>query len=226
MKTLRLFALVATAAVLAGCSTMMNPTLTEPERQILAFEMGGLKIGSPQGALIKFSQVLHLSNHQSGYDVYEIYNPNSQISVALAYYVDNKLARLEMRYYNGPGYNSLSRSGGWMGIRDYLVDKFGPPSRVGPDVPIVTTQQGVRGQYAKCNAEWIFSRVDRKLNYVALSDASGGVAVVTVSDTTPIVRPTPIYTTTTTKKTTAAPAATPAPTVVRPPVYQKPNPGF
>lgn len=223
MTTLRVFALVAAASILSGCSTLMNPTLTEPEREILAFNVEGLKIGSPQGALIKFSQVLHLPRAQ-GYDIYEIFNPNSQISVALAYYVDNKLVRLELRYYNGPGNNSLSRSGGWMGIRDYLVEKFGPPSRVGPEVPIVSTQQGLRSQFAKCNAEWIFSRVDRKLNYVALSDGSGGVGVVTVSDTTPIVRAAPpAPATRTTKPSTAA---TPPPTIVQQQVYQKPTPGF
>lgn len=193
---------------LVGCATM-NPTLTEPEREVLRFNVEGIAIGDQPGKLAIFSQVQRIPIQLDGMDVYEIYNPIPQISNMVASFYENKLRKLEIRYFDGPGVNTLSRAGGWVGIRDYLMESYGPPSRFGDQVPIVASQKGLQARYAKFNAEWIFSRAQRRLNYLAMADSNGGVGVVVIQDTTPRPPvPQPIdrgRTTTTTTSETVAP---------------------
>jgi hypothetical protein len=210
----------ATAAVLAGCAAL-DPSLSKEERAVLDFNVNGVKIGSPQGALAIFPQVQHIPIKLGGYDVWEVFNVSANISEMKAWYFDNRLVRLELRYFNGPGVSTLSRAGGWDGIRNYLMQKYGPPSRFGSDVPIVATKGQWNVKYAKFNGEWIFSRIKRQINYSAMADKGEGIAVVTVMDTTPILVP----------KTAAAPERTTVkvtrvettPEEVAPPA---PNPGF
>jgi hypothetical protein len=164
--------------------------------------------------------VQHIPIKLGGYDVYEVFNATPQISEIKGWYFDNKLVRLELRYFNGAGVNTLSRAGGWEGIRNYLMQKFGPPSRFGSDVPVLATKGQWNLKYAKFNGEWIFSRIKRQINYVVMSDASGGIGVVTVMDTTPIAVP----------RMVAEPApAAKVTTVERTPeevAPRAPNPGF
>jgi hypothetical protein len=222
MKFGKLLFLALAAVVLAGCDTMVNPTLTPEERAMLDFNVNGLKIGGPSGQLAVFPQVQHIPVKLGGYDVYEVFNATANISEIKAWYLDNKLKRIELRYFNGRGVNTLARAGGWDGIRNYLMQKYGPPSRFGSDVPIVATKGEWNVKYAKFNGEWIFSRIKRQLNYTVMSDVNGGIGVVTVMDTTPVIVP----------KMVADPA--PAPATVAPAASRAPeevttraaNPGF
>ncbi|MGH8046361.1 MAG: hypothetical protein ACREKL_03875 [Chthoniobacterales bacterium] len=221
MKSARLFLLVALTAAFAGCQTMLNPTLTKEEREVLAFNVDGVTIGGPSGQLAKFSQVQHIPVKLGGYDVYEIYNATPSISEIKCWYFDNKLKRIELRYFNGRGVNTLTRAGGWDGIRNYLMGKYGPPSRFGSDVPIMATKGEWNAKYAKFNGEWIFSRIKRQISYSAMADAGDGIAVVTVMDTTPVEMP----------RMVAEPASTPTPVKTTAPVPQEvapraANPGF
>lgn len=200
--------------LLAGCTTIPEVSQTPAERAIRDFEFKGLRMGSTPASLVQFPQVRQLPSPNSNTVDYEIFNPSPQVSIAKASFYRGALCRLELRYFDGPGARTLTRAGGWVGIREYLIEKYGPPSKFGPDVPVETTQAGVSGRYAKFNGVWIFSRVKRQLNYVALSDGKGGVGVVTISDTTPI-------------PASPAPSAPPPPPAKpNPPPIPRANPGF
>ncbi len=201
----------------------MNPSLTDNEREILSFDLEGLRIGDPAGKLAVFSQVQKVPIQINGLDVYEIYNPIPQISNMVASFYQGKLRKLEIRYFNGPGVNTLTRAGGWIGIRDYLMDSYGPPSRFGDEVPVVASQKGLQTEYAKFNGEWIFSRVQRQLNYIAMADSRGGVGVVVIQDTTP--RPAPVQPIDRGRVTTSSSTAA-AGTVASEPVQTRSGPGF
>jgi hypothetical protein len=221
MNAGKLFLMAAVVVGLAGCDTMIDPTITPEERAVLDFNVDGLKIGGPSGQLAVFPQVQHIPVKLGGYDVYEVFNATANISEIKAWYLDNKLKRIELRYFNGSGVNTLARAGGWDGIRNYLMNKYGPPSRFGSDVPIVATKGLWNVKYAKFNGEWIFSRIKRQINYVVMSDSNGGIGVVTVMDTTPVTVP----------KMVAEPTPVPAPARVseRSPeevVTRASNPGF
>ena len=189
MKTYRLLLVALALSTVAGCQTLLNPTLTPEERAVLDFDVNGLTIGGPSGQLAIFPQVQHIPVKLGGYDVYEVFNATPNISEIKAWYLDNRLKRVELRYFNGRGTNTLARAGGWEGIRNYLMQKYGPPSRFGSDVPIVATKGQWNVKYAKFNGEWIFSRIDRQINFSVMSDANGGIGVITVMDTTPVLVP-------------------------------------
>lgn len=175
-----------------GCQTTGGGSGTiRGEQAITNFNVGGLKIGDRTSSLRRFAQVQKQPFGRSDFDIYEIYNPNDQISIAIAYFKNDRLKRLEIRYFDGPGIATFSRAGGWEGIRDYICSRFGPPSRTGDNVPLATDYYGLKPSGAKFNGEWVFSRKNRRLNYVAFSDAKGGLGIVTVSDTTPVYVPLP-----------------------------------
>jgi hypothetical protein len=223
MNAGKLLLLGAALLALAGCETALNPTLTPEEKAVLSFSVDGVTIGGKPGQLAIFPQVQHIPIKLGGYDVYEVFNASPNISQIKAWYFNDKLKRIELRYFNGPGVNTLSRAGGWDGIRNYLMQKFGPPSRFGSDVPILATKGEWNVKYAKFNGEWIFSRIHRQINYSAMADANGGIGVVTVMDTTPVPVP---------KTVGMAPAPAPAAktTVIEPAPQEvkpsAPNPGF
>ena len=221
MNAGRFFLMSVAVAAMAGCSAMLNPTLTKEERAILDFNVNGLKLGSPSGQLAIFPQVQRIPIKLGGYDVYEVFNATPNISEIKAWFLDNKCKRIELRYFNGGGTNTLARAGGWDGIRNYLFEKYGPPSRFGPDVPVLATKGQWNVKYAKFNGEWIFSRVKRQLNYIVMSDASGGIGVVTVMDTTPVVVPRMVAEPAPAPAAAANPGRAPEEVVVR-----APNPGF
>ncbi len=213
---------VGAMVTMVGCASM-NPTLTDEERAILGFDLEGIQLGDQPGKLAVFSQVQRVPIQIDGMDVYEIYNPIPQISNMVASFYENKLRKLEIRYFNGPGVNTLTRAGGWVGIRNYLMESYGPPSRFGGDVPIVAAQKGLQVRYAKFNGEWIFSRVNRKLNYIAMSDdkSTDGVGVVVIQDISP--RP-PVVQPIDRGRTTTTAAA--APTTSAPVQQTRTGPGF
>lgn len=177
---------------LVGC-TSIEPvppgTLTPQEVAVRKMNLQGLAIGDNTATLRRFAQVQKVPYGRTDYDVYDIYNPNEQISLAKAYFAGDQLKRLELLYFDGSNVRTLSRAGGWEGVNAYLVSKFGPPSRQGKDVAVVTDEPGVKAANAKFNGEWIFSRQNRQLNFVADSGPQGGVGVVTLQDTTPAPAP-------------------------------------
>lgn len=211
---------LAGVVFLTGCETLSNPSLTPEEQAIRDFDFEGVRIGTKPGSLAIFSQVQRVPIKRDGMVTYEVANPTSQVSMLIAFYHEDRLRKVELRYFDGSGSTTLTRAGGWAGIRNYLIEKYGPPSRFSKDAPIVTNQKGINAQFAKFNGEWVFSRVNRQMNYVAMADDKGGVGVVTIFDTTPLQ--TPIVTRT---------VITPPPGVVTPVevVAQRPvapNPGF
>ena len=201
---------------LFGCATFL--TSTPEERQALEVNLDGLKLGDKPSALARFAQTQLIPYGRPEFKTYEIYNPNPQISTAVAYFYNGRLKKLELRYYDSATIHTLTRAGGWAGLRNYLVSRFGNPSRVGPDIPLETYVGGLQPKYAQFNGEWIFSRVNRKVNYIAFSDHRGGLALITFTDTTPIP----------TTPTIAQPTPTPKPVPQKqaPVVQQAPNPGF
>lgn len=228
MKPIAYLLGLSVSLVFLGCETTSLTLPTKPEQEIRTMNLEGLKIGDTTTALTRFAQVQRVPFGRTDYAVYDIYNPNSQISLAKAYFAGDRLKRLEFRYFDGPNIRTLSRAGGWAGLKDYLISRFGPPSREGPDVRVVTDVPGLKPQYAKFNGEWIFSRQNRQLNYIVLSDPSGGIGVVTLQDTTPAPTPTPvpviIRRQVSAPPPVAKPSATPAILLNTPP--PPPDPGF
>jgi hypothetical protein len=102
--------------------------------------------------------------------VYQVYNPNDNISMMVGWYQSNRLKQMELRYLDATGVTTLSNSGGWEGITTYLTNTLGPPSMVGTNVPIVATQAGLNTSNAVFNGVWIFPRVNRQLNYLAYTN--------------------------------------------------------
>lgn len=188
MKPVAFYGLIIFAVV--GC-TSIEPvppgTLTPQEVAVRKMNLQGLGIGDSTTALKRFAQVQKVPYGRTDYDVYDIYNPNAQISLAKAYFAGGKLKRLELLYFDGPNVRTLSGAGGWEGVKAYLVSKFGPPSRMGKDVAVATDDPGVKAATAKFNGEWIFSRQNRQLNFIADSGSAGGIGVVTLQDATPVL---------------------------------------
>jgi len=168
----------------SGCASWFHPKWTPQEKAVLAFSVQGVRLGSPPSHLKLFSQVKKDPTKREFMDVYEVYNPNSHISMMLAWYLKNHLKWVELRYFNSSGVSTLKISGGADGIRDFCIDRYGPPSRFGPDVPVVATQAGLDPKLAKFNGMWVFSRVDRQVNLITFEDASGaGSAFFSIRNT-------------------------------------------
>ncbi len=200
------------AIFVAGCQSTPEPTVSIPEKNIQQFEFEGLRLGSSPKDLEVFSQIEHIGLNKDDMRVFEIPNPKRQVSKAVVFFQQDRLKKLELRYFNGPGIRTLERAGGWEGIRDYLVEHFGTPSKQGAGVPLVTTQEGLTSRYAKFNGVWFFPKAGLQLNYIALADTSKGVGVITLTDTK--APPTPVR-----KAAEPQQAVSPSPT-------PKPNPGF
>ena len=215
MKPLLLRIIILAGIVsLQGCSTLFHPKWTPQEKDVLKFNVQGIKMGSPASHLGIFSQVKKDPTKRDLMDAYEVYNPNSHISIMLASYLQNRLRKVELRYFDSNGVDSLKVSGGWEGIRNDLIKYYGPPSKFGPDVPVVATQQGLDPKLAKFNGVWIFSRVKRQVNFIAFSDETGtGSGFINVLNTTPL-----------TKKEDKA--TKPFPSAKPPPDPSAPGPGF
>jgi hypothetical protein len=167
---------------LVSCQSWLHPRTTQEknilglevdapgQKEMLGMSFGGIGLGSSPSDLKKFSQIKKISPMQDGMTIYQIYNPNENISMMIAWYQDNRLKKTELRYLNAAGVATLTNSGGWDGIANYLTNKFGPPSMVGTNVPIVATQDGLKSTNAVFNGVWVFSRVNRQLNYLAYTN--------------------------------------------------------
>jgi len=220
-RLLPILSLIAALLLLPGCGTTkmvkswFEPKKTQQEKNALAFNVQGIQLGSPPSNLTLFSQVKKDPKKRNGMDLYEVFNPNPHISQLLAWYLDKKLKQMELRYFNSGGVDTLSISGGWEGLRDSMINDFGPPSRFGRNVPVVATMAGLDPTTASFNGEWIFSRINRQLNYIAYENPQTGdaIGVVTIIDTTPETKKEK-------KKTEPFPEAQPSPPAT------EPGPGF
>jgi len=220
MKHFVAFSLFAFCLALAGCETVKPGSHQAGEQFAREVNLNGLKIGDHEKTVKqRFPQAQKMPFGRPGRNVYEIEQPNPYITRAIAYFVDGRLVKLELRYFKGPGVNSLSTAGGWDGLRDYLIKKFGPPTQTGPNVPLQTEMGDLQPQYAKFNGEWSFPKQKRLVQYIALADDKGGVGVVTFVDSTPVAG----YDMSGTLVRRQAPGANPA---VYAPVGGPPNPGF
>jgi len=222
-------ALVCSLA-LAGCESLNVSQRTPEEKAILDFSVQGLKMGQPRAVMAGYAEVEKIPGFPGGFEEFRIMNPVPQISMLVAMFRENSIRRLEIRYFNGPTTRSLARAGGWRGILEVLESRYGMPTETGPGVPVVAGQPGLNATYAKFNGVWKFPAVRRQLNFIAMEDSRGGVAIVTVSDTTPEIRRAAAVTRATptpTPQLTAASTAPEPPEPVRPaPRSVIPDPGF
>lgn len=172
-----------------GCATKPKPKPKPPvataATDIRKLEVAGVKLGDGRGVLRRFGQAKRIPDRRAGIEVYEIYKPNAQISMLILTFEDGRVRRMELRYFNGPTEQTLRTAGGWDGLRDYLIKRFGPPSRTGSGVPMLTDMRNLNPAYARFNGIWNFDKIYRRIHYIALADSKGGVGVVTFVDTTP-----------------------------------------
>lgn len=200
--------------LVVGCSSLFKPKQGYYEQEILKFHVQNVKIGSAPSALKVFAQVKKQPQKQDNMDVYQVFNPNPHISTLIAWYFEEKLHKMELRYFEAASVNTLKISGGLDGLAQDLVKFFGPPSEFGPQVPLATSMQ-IDPSKSKYNNVWFFSRVNRQLNFVGETDGQSGVAVITLQDTTPLKEK---------KSKKKAKDSTPIPPT--PPPADKPGPGF
>ncbi len=179
--------LPAAILLLAGCATgtAKKPVPTTGEAAFRKLEVAGVKLGDNKSVLRRFGTAKKSPLSGGDREVYEIYKPNAQISMLVLTFQDGRVRKMELRYFNGPTEHTLSTAGGWDGLRDYLIRRFGPPTRTGSDVPQLTDMRGLTSGYARFNGEWVFLKAQRRIHYIALADAKGGVGAITFLDTSP-----------------------------------------
>jgi len=181
--------LLILSALLCSCATGKKkpaPPAAGPA-QFRKLEVAGAQLGDTKAVLRKFSTAKRSPNSTPAREVYEIYKPNPYISMLVLTFQGGRVRKMELRYFNGPTERTLTTAGGWDGLRDYLVKRFGPPTRTGADVPQINDMKGLNAGYSRFNGEWVFPKVFRRVHYIALADASGGVGVITFLDTAPPV---------------------------------------
>lgn len=169
----------------ACASGAKKPAPTGDAARFAKLEVAGVKLGDGKGVLRKFPASKPGPATSTGREVFEIYKPNAQISLLVLTFQDGRVRKMELRYFNGPTERTLTTAGGWDGLRNYLVQRFGPPVRTGAGVPQLTDLKGLNAVYARFNGEWIFPKVQRRIHYIAMADAGGGVGAITFADTSP-----------------------------------------
>lgn len=173
-------------ALLCSCASNAKKTApTAGSGQFRKLEVAGAHLGDSKAVLRKFPTAKRSPLSQPAREVFEIYKPNPYISMLVLTFQDGKVRKMELRYFNGPTEHTLTTAGGWDGLRNYLVKRFGPPTRTGVDVPQLTDLRGLNAVYSRFNGEWVFPKLFRKIHYIALADAKGGVGTITFLDTTP-----------------------------------------
>ncbi len=195
MNTARCLLSAALALILplTGCQTTARGPVAPNragEAEMKTLTVAGVKLGDPRGVVKKFRTAKRVDS-SSGLEVYEIYKPNAQISMLVLTFRDGKLWKMELRYFKGPTESTLAATGDWNGLRDILIKRFGPPVKVGVGVPQLHTLRGLNPAYARFNGVWDFPKINRQMQYIALSDSKGGVGIVTFIDSTPRMLPPP-----------------------------------
>ena len=185
MRYLLLMGLLACVS-LTGCESPGGKRPTKGEVFVMKVNVNGIHIGATKKAfLAKFPQARQQPFGRTDREVYEVAYPNPHISLAVAYFVNDQLMKLELRYFDGPGVATLTGAGGWDGLKNYIIGKFGPPTRVGTGIVLETEFGDLKPQYAKFSGEWSFPSRNREVQYIVFSDARGGMGIVTFLDTTP-----------------------------------------
>jgi hypothetical protein len=221
-----LWIVLSTVLIVAqtGCETFGKKP-TKGEIAVRKVNLDQLKLGDNEKKMLRlFPQARLQPFGRPDRRVFEIEKPNPYISLAVAYFMDDRLIKLELRYFNGPGAHTLTSAGGWDGLRDYMVNKFGPPSRVGESVPIQTEAGDLNPKYANFSGEWTFPKQQRMVQYIAFSSAKGGIGVVTFVDCTPFSTGQQATTTPNVRSTQSAPSSPRS--AVGPVPVLAPNPGF
>lgn len=177
-------------ALLCSCATVHKKPAppVAGSAQFRKLEVAGAHLGDTKAVLRKFPAAKKSPLSVPSREIYEIYKPNQYISMLVLTFQDGRVRKMELRYFNGPTEHTLTTAGGWDGLRDYLVKRFGPPTRTGADVPQINDMKGLNAGYSRFNGEWLFPKVFRRVHYIALADANGGVGVITFLDTAPPVR--------------------------------------
>jgi len=175
--------LIAATAMATGCATgAKKPAPAPGDAAFKKLEVAGVKLGDGKTALRKFGSAKKSPLSGGDREVYEIYKPNPYISMLVLTFQDGRVRKMELRYFQGPTEHTYMTAGGWEGLRDYLVKRFGPPARTGAAVPQLSDLHQNAG-YSKFNGEWVFPKSEHRIHYIALADAKGGVAAVTFLDT-------------------------------------------
>lgn len=178
--------LLLAASLVTGCATGQKKPGPRPADSVFKkLEVAGVKLGDGKGVLRRFGNAKKISARGADREVYEIYKPNPYISMLVLTFQDGRVRKMELRYFQGPTEHTYISAGGWMGLRDYLIKRFGPPTRTGPSVPQLTDLRGLNAAYAKFNGEWVFPKAARRIHYIALADSKGGVCAITFLDTSP-----------------------------------------
>jgi len=223
---------------LSGCESIENSRRTPEERAVLDFSVQGFRLGQHKEVLANYENVDKLPGFRNGFEEFHILTPAPQISMIALFFRNDILRRIDIRYFDGPTARTMRRAGGWRGILQHIESRYGAPSETGAKVLVASTQPGLKAQYAKFNGVWSFPKIRRQLNFIAMEDGRGGVAIVTASDTTPevrravaVVRPTPTPVPTslpqdTTTDVVASGAASPVAADPSPPQPRIIDPGF
>ena len=174
-------------ALATGCATGgKKPAKPVPRPSDGAFkklEVAGVKLGDGKGVLRKFGSAKKSPLSGNGREVYEIYKPNAYISMLVLTFQEGRVKKMELRYFQGPTEHTYMTAGGWEGLRDYLIKRFGPPTRTGAAVPQLTDMAGLNAGYARYNGEWLFPKAEKRIHFISLADTKGGVAAITFLDT-------------------------------------------
>jgi hypothetical protein len=126
-----LWIVLSTVLIVAqtGCETFGKKP-TKGEIAVRKVNLDQLKLGDNEKKMLRlFPQARLQPFGRPDRRVFEIEKPNPYISLAVAYFMDDRLIKLELRYFNGPGAHTLTSAGGWDGLRDYMVNKFGRSRR-------------------------------------------------------------------------------------------------
>jgi hypothetical protein len=224
MKLLRLSLLLCLCLAPAACNTIDGKPMTKGEIAARRMNLDGVHLDDRERmALRHYPQARKMPFGLVDREVYEIPNPKPQISMAVMYFVADRLEKIEFRYFNGPGVSTLSTAGGWAGLRDFMIGRFGPPTKVGNTFQVENEFGDLKPQYAKFNGEWNFPRENLMVQYIAFADNVGGMGLVTLLNTAePAVMVQPLV-----KAPPSKNGKIPAGTItVFPAVTGTPDPGF
>ena len=177
--------LLAATTFATGCAgNAKRPAPRPADSAFKKLEVAGVKLGDGKGVLHKFGSAKKSSSTRGGCEVYEIYKPNPYISMLVLTFQDGRVRKMELRYFQGSTEHTYITAGGWEGLRDYLIKRFGPPTRTGAAVPQLGDLH-LNAGYSKFNAEWLSPKAERRIHCIALADSNGGVVAITFLDTSP-----------------------------------------
>jgi hypothetical protein len=127
-QRIRVASIIAVFALFGGCQTTPTPNQPKPvkpspagEAEMKKLNVNGAKLGDPRSIVRRFGSAKKVTSPQPGLEVYEVYKPNQYISMLILTFRDNRLWKMELRYFNGPTERTIAATGGWDGLRDILI---------------------------------------------------------------------------------------------------------